>query len=195
MPNYPTHARWGRLGAVLAAVAAGGLVYVGFETAAVAAAAAAGAAGAAFVGAVFPDIDHHASVPRQKATRALQGLVVAGVGALAALRAETLVAVADDAVTVLDAGVPPEAVAGGVVVVAALVLTGAVDPTIGLVTRRHRGWTHSVAATLGLTVALAAGAVAMTLDQRAAERAASVAVVGAFYLGVLVHLGLDGEIG
>jgi Predicted membrane-bound metal-dependent hydrolase (DUF457). len=95
----------------------------------------------------------------------------------------------------LDAGVPPAAVAGGGIVVAALVLTGVVDPTIGLVTRTHRGWTHSVAATLGLTIALTAGVVALTLDQRAAERAASVTVVGAFYLGVLVHLGLDGEIG
>ena len=195
MPNYPTHARWGRLGAVPTAAVTGGLVYVGFETAAVAAVAAVGAAGAAFVGAIFPDIDHHASVPRRKATRAIQGLVVAGVGALAALRAETLVASADDAVTALDVGVPPEAVAGGGIIIVAFVLTSAVDPTIGLVTRKHRGWTHSVAATLGLAVALAAGVVALTLDQRAAERAASVAVVGAFYLGVLVHLGLDGEIG
>lgn len=194
MPNYPTHARWGRGGAVLAAIAVGAAVYVQFGMIPLSVAAAAGAGIAAFVGAIFPDIDHHASIPRQKAVRGLQGLVVAGVAAAAGLRFETLVGAAETAVTEVGTGVPPAAVAAGGVGLAAVALVGAVDPTIGLVTREHRGWTHSVAVTFGLAVVLAAGAVGLTLELGLAEQVSAVAVVGAFYGGILIHLGLDGEI-
>ena len=194
MPNYPTHARWGRGGAVLAAIAVGALVYTQFEAVVLSVGAAGGAAIATFVGAIFPDIDHHASVPRQKAVRALQGLVVAAVAAAGALRFETIVEASETVLTQLGTGVPPTAVAVGGIGVATVVLVGAVDPTIGLVTRRHRGWTHSVAVTFGLAAVLAGGAVALTLELSPAEQVSSVAVVGAFYAGILIHLGLDGEI-
>jgi len=194
MPNYPTHARWGRGGAVLFAIAVGAVVYTQFGTVPLSIAAAAGAGIAAFVGAIFPDVDHHASVPRQKAVRGLQGLVVAGVAAAAGLRFETLVGAAETAVTEVGTGVPPAAVAAGGVGLATVALVGAVDPTIGLVTREHRGWTHSVAATFGLTAVLAVGAVGLTLELGLAEQVSAVAVVGAFYGGILIHLGLDGEI-
>ena len=194
MPNYPTHARWGRGGAVLAAIAVGAVVYVQFGMIPLSVAAAAGAGIAAFVGAIFPDIDHHASIPRQKAVRGLQGLVVAGVAAAAGLRVETLVGAAETAVTEVGTGVPAAAVAAGGVGLAAVALVGAVDPTIGLVTRKHRGWTHSVAVTFGLAAVLAAGAVGLTLELGLAEQVSAVAVVGAFYAGILIHLGLDGEI-
>lgn len=194
MPNYPTHARWGRGGAVLAAIVVGVAVYTVFGAIALSVAAAIGAGIAAFVGAIFPDIDHHASIPRQKAVRGLQGLVVAGVAAAAGLRVETLVGAAETAVTEVGTGVPPAAVAAGGVGLATIALVGAVDPTIGLITREHRGWTHSVAVTFGLAAVLAVGAVGLTLELGAAEQVSAVAVVGAFYGGVLIHLGLDGEI-
>ncbi len=194
MPNYPTHARWGRGGAVLAAIVVGVAVYTVFGAIVLSVAAAIGAGIAAFVGAIFPDIDHHASIPRQKAVRGLQGLVVAGVAAAAGLRVETLVGAAETAVTEVGTSVPPAAVAAGGVGLATIALVGAVDPTIGLVTREHRGWTHSVAITFGLAAVLAVGAVGLTLELGLAEQVSAVAVVGAFYGGVLIHLGLDGEI-
>ena len=194
MPNYPTHARWGHGGAVLFAIAVGAVVYTQFGMVPLSIAAAAGAGIAAFVGAIFPDVDHHASIPRQKAVQGLQGLVVAGVAAAAGLRFETLVGAAETAVAEVGTGVPPAAVAAGGVGLATVALVGAVDPTIGLVTREHRGWTHSVAATFGLAAVLAVGAVGLTLELGLAEQVSAVAVVGAFYGGILIHLGLDGEI-
>ena len=79
MSNYPTRSRWGRVGAAVVALAIGAALYALFESAALAGAAALGAAASTFVGSIYPDIDHHDSIPRRKATQAFRALVVLGV--------------------------------------------------------------------------------------------------------------------
>jgi hypothetical protein len=196
MPNYPTHARWGRIGAVLAALSVGGGLFVGFGSLLLAGGGAVGAAAATFVGAVFPDVDHHRSVPRQKAVRALRLLVVLGIASLAALNFELLVDVADTTVTDLlgDPGVPPEMLAGAGTALVALVAAGMVDPAIGLVTFKHRGWTHSAPVMLVLTAVLAGGVALLTDGLSPARRVGAVVVVATFFAGCLIHIGLDGEL-
>lgn len=195
MPNYPTHARWGRIGAVLVALAVGGGLFVLFESPLLAGGGALGAAAATFVGAVFPDIDHHKSVPRRKATRALRVLVVLGIASLAALNFELLVDLADTAVTDLldDPGVPPEGVVGAGMALVALVAARLVEPTIEVVTGSHRGWTHSAPVMFVLTAVLA-GAVGLLMGGLSTGRqAAAVTVIATFFVGCLIHIVLDGE--
>jgi len=196
MPNYPTHARWGRIGAVVAALGLGAGLFTLFDSPLLAGGGALGAATATFVGAIFPDIDHHKSIPRRKAVRGLSLLVVFGVGALAALNFEVLVGLADTAVSDLldDPGVPPEILAGVGVAGVALVAAGLVDPAVDLVTVRHRGWTHNPLAMLALTAVLAGLIWLSTAGLSTARQVTAVGVVGTFFCGSLIHLGLDGEI-
>lgn len=211
MPNYPTHARWGRIGAVVMAFALGGALFAAFDSPVLALAGAFGAGVTTFVGAIFPDIDHHKSIPRRKAVRALRVLVWLGVVALAILSWDLLVEAVDTAVvapgqTLLTEGIdttteiPPEFVTSIVVLLAAVGLAGLVNPAIGVVTHRHRGWTHSVPVTFALTAAIAGGVWLVTSglvlsEGLAIERqVAAVSVVVTFFLGILIHLGLDGEI-
>ncbi len=193
MPNYPTHARWGRIGAVIAAIAvAAGLFYL-TESPLLAGGGAVGAAVATFVGAIFPDIDHHTSVPRQKASWAIRGLVIFGVASLAALNFELLVETVE-AVNgaVVEEDIPPELVVAVGTVIGAFVAGGLVDPAIGFVTRRHRGWTHSVPVMFVITAVIAIGAIVLTSGF--AHQLAAGTVVSTFFFGCLIHLGLDGEI-
>jgi hypothetical protein len=197
MPNYPTHARWGRVGSVGLAVVAGAMLFWLFESPLLSVAGALGTAGATFVGAIFPDIDHHKSVPRQKAVRGLRVLVVLGVASLAALNFELLVEYVDTtAADLLDSqpALSPELLVGlGTVLVAALA-AWAVDPALGVVTRQHRGWTHSVPVTFVLTGLLVAAVWLGTGGLATPRQVVAATVVGAFFPGVLIHLGLDGEI-
>lgn len=205
MPNYPTHARWGRIGAITTAIAVGAAIFLFFETLLIAIAAALGAAAATFVGSIYPDVDHHSSVPRRKAVRAFRVLVVLGVVGFAALHWESLLAMAETAdsatagsieAAILTDGlpVPPEAVAAVIPLLVAAVLAALVNPTIGITTRQHRGWTHSVPINLVLVSVLAGGVWMATGGLPIAQRIAAVAVVGTFLVGTLIHLGLDGEI-
>ncbi len=190
MPNYPTHARWGRAGGVVAALAVGTGVYALFAAPLVAVAGALGAGVTTFVGSVYPDIDHHKSIPRRKAVLACRVLVALGVGSLAVANWDRLLAAA----VAFDPPVAPVVVVATLVGVAVVAATALVDPVIGLVTRRHRGWTHSAPINLVLVAALAAGVWALTADLATPGRAVAVVVAASFYLGTLVHLGLDGEI-
>ncbi|PSP41542.1 hypothetical protein BRC66_02670 [Halobacteriales archaeon QH_2_66_30] len=197
MPNYPTHSRWGRVGAVAMALAVGGTLYVLFEAVVLAGAGALGAAAATFVGSIYPDIDHHRSIPRRKATRAFRALVVLGVLSLAALGwAELLTAVETTGVDLFggDLPAPPAVLAGGIVLLVAAVAAALVDPLIGLATDRHRSWTHSVPVNVALTAAFGAAVWVLTANLPTPRRIAAVAVVGTFFVGALIHLGLDGEV-
>lgn len=196
MPNYPTHSRWGRVGAVVAAVLVGAATYVLFETPTLATAGAVGAAAATFVGAIFPDIDHHRSIPRRKANAALRILVALGVVSVVALRFEGLVSVTETATVGLDVAqpVPPEVVVGVGTAVVAVVLGWLVDPVLGLATHEHRGWTHNALVMLVLTVTLGVAVWTAARGATAERQVAALSVVSTFYFGVLIHLGLDGEI-
>ncbi|ERH09906.1 MAG: putative membrane-bound metal-dependent hydrolase (DUF457) [halophilic archaeon J07HX64] len=196
MPNYPTHARWGRIGAVLTALVVGAGLFAGFDSPPLAVGGALGAAVATFVGAVFPDIDHHRSIPRRKAVRWLRVLVVAGVASLVALNFESLVGFADTAVasTLDDPVVPSEILVGGGTALVALASASSVEPTLDLVTGKHRGWTHNPLVMFVLTAVLAGGVALLTAELPVDQRTAAVTVVATFFTGCLVHIGLDGEL-
>lgn len=210
MPNYPTHSRWGRIGAVMMAAVVGVGLLFAFNSLLLTLAAAFGASIATFVGAIFPDIDHHKSIPRRKAVRAVRILVWVGVVALAVLSWDILVGAVDTALVSptetllangiqLSADIPPEFVTSAVVFVGASLLAGLANPAIGLVTHKHRGWTHSVPVTFLLTLAIAGVVWLLTSEfvfaGLAVERQlAAVSVVFTFFAGILIHLGLDGEI-
>ncbi|MFC7132129.1 MULTISPECIES: hypothetical protein [Salinibaculum] len=190
MPNYPTHARWGRIGAVVVAIAVGSAIYALAAAPLLAAVGAVGAALATFVGAIYPDIDHHASIPRRKAVRGFQVVVAAGVTGLTAANWGQLLALAGS----LGTGLPDALAAGGLAAVVGLVAVAGVDPAVGVATGEHRGWTHSTTVNFALLAVVAAGVWVLTADLGADARLVAVGLVGAFYLGTLVHLGLDGEI-
>lgn len=197
MPNYPTHARWGRIGAVTMALTVGIALFLTFEAVLVAGGAAVGALAATFVGAIYPDVDHHNSIPRRKAVRGFQVLAALAVLGLSVLFWDGLVAlVATAESTLLSDGlpVPTEMAASWVPLIGALVVATLVDPLIGLVTRRHRGWTHSVPINLAIIGVLVGGTWLVTTGLPTAQRVAAVAVIGTFFVGTLIHLGLDGEI-
>jgi len=196
MPNYPTHARWGRVGAVVTALAVGGGLVVQFDSPLLAGGAALGTAAATFVGAVFPDVDHHRSIPRRKAVTALRLLVVVGIASLAALGFDALVEFTDTVLADLlgDPGVSPEMAAGAGTAVVALLAVGLVEPVIDLVTGEHRGWTHSAPVMFVVTAILAAGVGLLTRELPAAKQATAVVVVSTFFLGCLIHIVLDGEL-
>jgi len=197
MPNYPTHSRWGRVGAAVMALAVGAAFYVLFESTVLAGAAAVGAAAATFVGSIYPDIDHHKSVPRRKATRAFRTLVVLGVVSLAAIGWGELLVVVEAAGAEWfdgDLPAPSAAVAGSLTVLLAAVAAALVEPVIGFATGQHRGWTHSVLVNVALTAAVGALVWALPATLPTARRVAAVAVVATFFVGALIHLGLDGEV-
>lgn len=196
MPNYPTHARWGHIGAVTVGPLVGGILFWTFGTVLIAAAAAVGAAVATFIGSIYPDVDHHDSVPRRKATRAFRLIVVIGVVSLFSLQFEALV---DRVGTItatrnLTVPVPDEVVVGIGTAVTALVGASTVDPAIGLATKQHRAWTHSVPINALLVGILGAAVWFLTGGLAVSHRVAAVAVLVAFLAGTLIHLGLDGEI-
>jgi hypothetical protein len=196
MPNYPTHARWGRIGAAaMGVVVAAGLYFLsqsmilGFLSGL-------GAAAATFVGALYPDIDHHKSIPRRKAVRYFQGLTVLGVAALAGLGWLELVDFVEMMSDNLGLALPvaSEAATAMLVVVLCFIAAGLVEPVIGIVTGEHRGWTHSVPINFALIVVLAAGVWFLTRELTVERQLAALTVLGTFYVGTLIHLGLDGEI-
>ena len=196
MPNYPTHARWGKIGAAATATLVTAVIYFFSMSVLLAFAAGLAAAGATFVGSIYPDIDHHTSKPRQKAVRWFQGLVVLGIASLAGLTWTQFVGGIETAASTVGVSlpVPPEVAAAAVVVLVAAVATSFVDPVIGLVTNRHRGWTHSVLINAVL-VAILLGVLWVALGGLSVERrVAALVVTVTFYVGTLIHLGLDGEI-
>jgi small basic protein len=179
------------------AVAIGAGLYVAFDSVLLAGVGAVGAAATTFVGSIYPDVDHHNSVPRRKATRAFRLLVVMGVFSLAIVGWDPLVSAVETAeAEYFGASLPasPAVAAGVIVAVTSAVLAALVDPAIGLVTRSHRAWTHSVLVNFVLTGIVVAAVLLLTVDLGTPRRAAAVAVVGTFLVGTLVHLGLDGEI-
>lgn len=192
VPNYPTHARWGRISAVAAAVGLGAAVYalLGAPLLALAGAAAAGVT--TFVGAIYPDVDHHKSIPRRKAVQGFRILGALAVAGVAAANWEAVLGLGESLSA--DVSVPPLVAGLALVGLVALVAAALVNPVIGLVTREHRGWTHSPAINLLLVGALAAGVWALTASRAPPDRLVAVGVVGTFYVGTLVHLWLDGEV-
>ena len=211
MPNYPTHARWGRIGAIVLAFVVAGSLFYAFDSPVLAGAGALGAGLATFVGAIFPDVDHHKSIPRRKAVRGFRVLVWIGVVALAILSWELLVEAVETLLVspgegLLTGGgeslveIPAEFVTSVLVLLAAVALAGLVNPAIGLVTHRHRGWTHSVPVTFVLTAVVAGGVWLFTSELMLSggleleRRIAAVSVVATFFAGILIHLGLDGEL-
>lgn len=196
MPNYPTHARWGQIGAVAIGVLVAATIFGLFSAPILAFAAGGGAAVATFAGAIYPDIDHHKSVPRQKAVRAFQGVVVLGIASLAGLGWMEFVAAVESASVAAGVSlpVPPEIAAVVAVAVVVAVAASLVDPVIGIVTFRHRGWTHSVPINAVLIALLAGGIWLLTNELSQTRQITAVVVVSAFFLGTLIHLGLDGEI-
>jgi hypothetical protein len=196
MPNYPTHARWGQIGAAAIGSAVAAAIYLLVLSPVLAFVAGIGAAATTFVGAIYPDIDHHKSIPRRKAVRAFQILVVLGIASLAGLGWVEVVETVEIASTEFGVELPMPAEIVAVLALAGLAAIAAslINPVIGIVTFRHRGWTHSVPINTVL-VAVVLGTIWLLTHQLTFERRlTAVIVTGTFFVGTLIHLGLDGEI-
>jgi hypothetical protein len=189
VPGYDTHARWGRIAAAAVAIAAASGVYALAADPVLAAVAGAGAAVGTFAGAIYPDVDHHESIPRRKAVRGFQVVVFGACAGLAAANWDGLVGLA----AALDAGFSTP-VAAAIALAGTALAVALVDPAIGAVTGEHRGWTHSMGINLVLVAVAGAGGWLATASLGQTARLVTVGLVGTFYLGTLVHLGLDGEI-
>jgi membrane-bound metal-dependent hydrolase YbcI (DUF457 family) len=81
-----------------------------------------------------------------------------------------------------------------VTAVVAAIAAALVEPTIGVATDRHRGWTHNPLVNSVLTTTIAALVWVVTNGLAVHRRVAAVVVVATFFVGALIHLGLDGEI-
>jgi hypothetical protein len=171
MPNYPTHARWGQIGAAAIGSAVAAAIYLLVLSPVLAFVAGIGAAATTFVGAIYPDIDHHKSIPRRKAVRAFQILVVLGIASLAGLGWVEVVETVEIASTEFGVELPMPAEIVAVLALAGLAAIAAslINPVIGII------WllTHQ-----------------LTFERRLT----AVIVTGTFFVGTLIHLGLDGEI-
>ncbi len=196
MPNYPTHARWGKIGAGAIGSLVAVMIYLFSNSIVLSLAAGLAAAAATFVGSIYPDIDHHTSTPRQKAVRWFQGLLVFAIASLAGLGWTEFVGGVESVSTRAGVALPvsPEVAAAITVVLVAIIATALVDPLIGLVTNRHRGWTHSVPINAVLVALLLGGLWFLLGDLSFERRVTALVVTGTFYAGTLIHLGLDGEI-
>lgn len=194
MPNYQTHAGWGRVGAFIVALAVGSILFVAFDSRTVAVIGIVGSWCTTFVGAIFPDIDQDGSIPRRKAARSFGLLVAMGVVALVWVQYDTMVSAIDttDIVAFSESGTSPAVViAVGTVITSILVATFA-DATISLLTHEHRGWTHNVYVLLLITAVMVTVIVVLT-DGLAATITGTL-IGSSFFLGCLIHLRLDKEL-
>lgn len=198
MPNYPTHSRYGRLGAVAMLIIVTGGFYYQFEAGIPALIAGGTASMTTFVGSIYPDIDHHKSIPRRKAVRAFQVLLLVTIAGSSILLWPDLLVGAETALTMIgtDLAIPAEGVAALSVGIVSLTSTKTVDPAIGIVTRKHRGWTHSVRinAVLIALLLVVAWAATSTTSLPLTHRSIPLIGIGSFYVGTLIHLGLDDEV-
>jgi hypothetical protein len=200
MPNYPTHKKYGYIGAVVTFVGTVGALYQLFGTPVVAVLAAMGTAGTTFAGAIYPDIDHHNSIPRRKAVKGLQLILGIAIPAASIVCWGTITAGVEAGVEIgtdmAKVGLPvsTDVITGGIVALTIPVAASSVDPVFGIATRQHRGWTHSVPVNAALIGIALVGVWIATPDFQIVERATVMVAVGGFFIGTLIHLGLDGEI-
>lgn len=164
MPGYVTHARWGRTAGTIVAALATAVTFLLTEMWLLSIVAGIATGAFTFLGALFPDVDHPDSIPRRYMVLVLRVIVV--IVAIEAYRQW------------------PEYTEG--YIVAAVVVCLLMSMLIDALTRKHRGWTHSVGVmfllcgTLVGALYLLVGVVAL--------------VFSGFYVGVLTHLRLDGEL-
>lgn len=196
MPNYPTHSRWGRIGSVVMMVVVSAVVYYTFQTTEIAILAGVFAAVTTFVGAIYPDIDHHASIPRRKAVGAFQFLLLVIILGVVAVEWASIVA-SVGYLTVeagIDDTVPAEMATIAIVAASTIVAVKVVDPAIDRVTDKHRGWTHSVKTNASL-IFVTVGVIWLATQEYPIEQQITPIIAAVtFFIGTLIHLGLDGEI-
>lgn len=175
-----------------------GTFYYFFEIASLALAAGVITSIMTFIGSIYPDIDHHKSIPRRRAVRVFQ-LVSAGViiGVSVLFWSEINTGIESIiAQSNLEFRLPPMAISGVSVGVVSLIAIRCIDPAIGILTDKHRGWTHNPLVNAGVVGTLlaggwvATGSIAISTTQRGILILAGVC----FYFGSLIHLGLDGEL-
>ena len=192
MGNFDEHLNAGKAAGLLAAVVVGFLVLDrggGIEETIIVAA---GAGGILVVGSLLPDIDHHASKPRQTAGSLGTITVVGGVTGLIVFAPDSI-ALLGGLVNTLGIRGNPSTLGIGVLVVGTIFLLASGGDTFDSLTT-HRGFTHSLAfvtlvgvGTLIATQQLADFGGLLAIFQ--GRNGVLVAVAAA--VGVLVHLIVD----
>lgn len=195
--KYQTHARLGRIGGLVIGLVAGGSVSLAFAAPMLGLVTAIGAAMATYLGSIYPDIDRRNSIPRRKATRLVQPLALFTVIGFGVVRWEQWVGLITQLpiqTSYLGIDIPVALIAGiGILLLGFGALAGT-DLLIGLLTARHRTWTHSLRVNFVLTLGAAGGVSFLASDLALPIRVAIVFPVIAFFLGTLIHLGLDDEL-
>jgi len=198
MPGKETHAKFGWIAAVLiGAGVVGVLVFTGLVGAVPAVALGAASGGVVYIGSLFPDIDHPNSIPFRRAVTLGRVGVLAAVVAVAVLNPSVLATVGSLPAQFLPGAVPASLpvplVGAGVLLVGGAVLAVGVPSIIDSVTGSHRTLTHSppviaaLSAFLGLGVFVGLG----RLGIASIRGPAAFLLAVAFFVGTLVHIGLD----
>jgi hypothetical protein len=193
MSEFRTHVRTGL--AVHACLTAGAsLAYLAAAVGEVCLLAVAGCLPVTLVGAVVPDVDHHASIPARLVRRYGPGVVAGGLSLVLYVNRRTLVAFCG----ALPVDVAPAYLAGLATVGGAVVGYYGTDHLLPYLRPPHRGTIHRVPVLLvtagGVGVCALVASVALSAPRPVAAVVA-VAAAGTFLAGGLSHLYRDGMLG
>jgi membrane-bound metal-dependent hydrolase YbcI (DUF457 family) len=189
MSEFRTHVRTG-LAVHVCLTAGASVAYLASSLGEVGLLAVAGSLPVTLAGAVFPDLDHHASIPSRLVRR--HGPRVVAAGLLLAMYADRrLVVMACAAIPVVAA---PEYLAGLVSAGVAAVGYHGADRLIPFLRPRHRGPTHRIPVAIVASGAIGVWALVVSVALSVpppAPRIGGAVAAGSFLAGVLSHLHQD----
>ena len=139
-----------------------------------------------YLGAVYPDVDLHGSIPRRRVLPYLQALAVGTVALAGLLAWDWFVGMGHALLAMVDLSTDPVLAGSTAALVAAGLAVVAVEPTLSVLTGAHRTWTHSVAIHGLVALALGAG-LWVALPLSGSDRLVVAALPLAFAIGVAVH--------
>lgn len=184
--NFAAHSILGLLAGAIAALAAASIAPTTLESLPLPFLVPAAVLVLVYLGAVYPDVDVHGSIPRRRLLPYLQALAVGGIALAAAVRWDWFVGMGRALFAMVDVTAGPILAGTGAGLVAAGLAVLTVEPALAVVTGPHRTWTHSIAANAVLA-ATAALAIWLASPLPGADRAVVSALPLAFVVGVAVH--------
>lgn len=188
--NFTGHSLLGLLAGAIAALFVAGLAPTTLEVLPLPLLVPAAVLVLVYLGAVYPDVDRHGSIPRRRALPYVEAVAVAAVALAVAIRWEWFVAAGHALFGLVDVTTRPLIAGSGAALVAAGLAVLAAEPLLSVVTGPHRTWTHSVAGN-ALVVGVLAAAIWVAVPLQGQDRLVLASLPFAFVLGVAVHAFAD----